>query len=96
MATTRILTLAALTCVVPGLFSCAHQSESVDWYVEQQLAEHHTSCLSAERPAHSPGHTACVLSRYRERQQQLERLRSAVAPAPQAAPATASQADWMI
>ena len=50
MVPTRLVTFAALTCTIPALISCAHQSESVDRQVELQLAEHHTSCLSPARP----------------------------------------------
>jgi hypothetical protein len=103
MISTRIVTLAALTCVIPGLVSCAHQGADVDRQVEQQLAEYHTSCLSAARPAYSQEHTDCVLARHQERQRELERLRNAVAPAPkvateapQAAPEWNPQPDWMI
>jgi len=104
MVSTRIATFAALICTIPGLVSCATQSESVDRQVELQLAEHHTSCLSTARPAYSAAHTDCVLSRYQERQRQLERLRNALAPAlqaapeatPQAAPGLQRQPDWMI
>lgn len=86
-----------------GTVSCAHQYVDADRQVEQQIAEHHASCLSAARPAHSPAHTDCVLSRRQERQRELERLRSAVAPppqvvpeTPQAAPGSGPQPDWMI
>src|SRR5712692_8015965 len=92
MVSTRTVAFAALTCVIPGLVSCAHQDVDVDRQVEQQLAEYHTSCLSAARPAYSPQHTDCVLSRYQQRQRQLERLRSALAPALNAAPEAAPQA----
>ncbi|HLQ01070.1 MAG TPA: hypothetical protein VK143_02095 [Burkholderiales bacterium] len=75
----------------------------MDRQVELQLAEHPTSCLSPARPAYSREHTDCVLSRYQERQRELERLRNAVAPvpkaaaeAPQAAPGLGPQPDWMI
>ncbi len=104
MVLTRVVTFAALTCLIPGLISCAYQSESVDRQVELLLAEHHTSCLSPARPAYSAAHTDCVLSRYQERQRQLERLRNALTPAlqavpeatPQAAPGLQHQPDWMI
>jgi hypothetical protein len=103
MVPTRIVTLAGLTCAIPVLISCAHQTESVDRQIEQQLAEHHVSCLSAARPAYSPEHTDCVLARHQERQRELERLRNAVAPAPKAAteappaaPGWNPQPDWMI
>jgi len=46
----------------PGL-SCAHEIESTDRQVERELAEFHASCLSPARPAYSPAHTDCVLSR---------------------------------
>ena len=87
------------------LISCAHEIESVDGQVERELAEFHTSCLSPARPTYSRAHTDCVLSRYQERQRELERLRNAVAPvpkaaaeAPQAAPAPelGPQPDWMM
>ena len=92
MFSIRMVAFAALTCVILALISCAHEIESVDRQVELQLAEYHTSCLSAARPAYSPQHTDCVLSRYQERQRQLERLRSALAPALNAAPEAAPQA----
>jgi len=102
---TRLVTLAALTCTIPALISCAHEIESVDGQVERELAEFHTSCLSPARPAYSRAHTDCVLSRYQERQRELERLRNAVAPAPKAAaeapqaapaPGLGPQSDWMM
>ncbi len=104
MFSIRIVAFAALTCVIPALISCAHQSESADRQVELLLAEHHTSCLSPARPAYSPEHTDCVLARYQARQRQIERLRNALAPAPNAAPEATPQAapglgpqpDWMI
>ena len=90
MVSTRIVTLAALTSVIPALISCAHESESVDRQVERELAEFHANCLSPARPAYSPAHTDCVLSRYEERQRELARLRNTVAREPlivaQAAP----------
>ena len=82
MISTRIVTLAALTCMTSALISCGHEIESVDSKVERELAEFHASCLSPARPAYSPAHTDCVLTRYQERQRELERLRNAVAPAP--------------
>jgi len=63
MAPTRITTLAALICVTPALISCVHETESTDRQVERELAEFHASCLSPARPAYSPAHTDCVLSR---------------------------------
>ncbi len=92
MVPTRLVTLAALTCTIPALISCAHEIESVDGQVERELAEFHTSCLSPAHPAYSPQHTDCVLSRYQERQRELERLRNALAPAPAAAPEATPQA----
>ncbi len=90
MASARLFTLAALTCVIPALISCAHEIESVDRQVERELAEFHASCLSPARPAYSPAHTDCVLSRYEERQRELARLRNTLAREPlsvaQAAP----------
>jgi hypothetical protein len=85
MASTRIVTFAAPACAILALVSCA--TPEVDNHGEQQFAEFRTSCLSARRPAYSPEHTDCVLARYRERQEQLERLRNALAPPPPAAPA---------
>jgi len=85
MISTRIVTFAALTCMILGLVSCAHEIESVDRQVERELAEFHASCLSPARPAYSPAHTDCVLSRYEERQRELARLRNTLAVA-QAAP----------
>ncbi len=84
MNSTRIITLAALSCAISALVACAHQD--VDQQVEQQLAELRTSCLSRARPAYSPEHTDCVLARYEERQRQLERLRNTVAPPPPPSP----------
>ena len=81
MASARLFTLAALTCVIPALISCAHEIESVDRQVERELAEFHASCLSPARPAYSPAHTDCVLSRYEERQRELARLRNTLAQA---------------
>jgi len=92
MISIRLLTLVEVTCVIPALISCA-QIESVDRQVEQELAEHHTSCLSTERPAYSPQHTDCVLSRRQERQRQLERMRNVVAPPPPAMPEVARRRD---
>jgi len=85
MISTRIVTFAALTCMILGLVSCAHEIESVDRQVERELAEFHAGCLSPARPAYSPAHTDCVLSRYEERQRELARLRNTLAVA-QAAP----------
>ena len=82
MVPTRLITLATLTCMTPAMISCVHEIESVDRQVERELAEFHASCLSPARPAYSPQHTDCVLTRYQERQRELERLRNAVAPAP--------------
>ena len=82
MFSTRIITFAALTCMIPGLISCANQYVDADRQVERELAEFHASCLSPARPAYSPAHTDCVLTRHQERQRELERLRNAVAPAP--------------
>src|SRR5712691_11202204 len=81
MAPTRFITLAALICMTPALISCAHEIESVDRQVERELAEFHASCLSPARPAYSPAHTDCVLSRYEERQRELARLRNTLAQA---------------
>ena len=82
MFSIRVVAFAALTCAIPALISCAHEIESVDRQVELQLAEYHTSCLSAARPAYSPAHTDCVLSRYEERQRELARLRDTLAREP--------------
>jgi len=95
MVSARIVTLAALACAVPALVSCALQGESVDRRIELQLDEYRAGCLSAARPAYSTEHTDCVLARYQERQRQLERMRTAVVPAPEAAPPTPAAApDW--
>jgi len=94
MPSTRIVVFAALTCLIPGLISCANlEGMDVDRQVEQQLAEHRISCLAAGRPAYSSEHTDCVLARYQERQRQLDRLRNAVAPAPQPEPVSATAPD---
>jgi hypothetical protein len=80
MISIRIVAYAAMACALPGLMSCALQETGPD--AEQQLSEHHLSCLSAARPAYSPAHVECVLARYQERQIALERLRVAVLPPP--------------
>jgi hypothetical protein len=63
-----------------ALAACA--SHPVDRQVEFELADFHTGCLSAARPAYSQGHIDCVLERYAARQRQLERLRTEVFPPP--------------
>jgi hypothetical protein len=93
MISIRIVGFAAVACAVPGLISCALQEPGPD--AEQQLSEHHLSCLSAARPAYSAAHVECVVARYQERQIALERLRGAVVPPPAAqAPVYETPPEW--
>jgi len=45
MFSIRIVAFTALTCMIPGLVSCAHQDVDLDRQVELQLAEYHTSWI---------------------------------------------------
>jgi hypothetical protein len=74
-----LIRAVVLTCLAAGLPACANQT-AYDREIERALAPHHSSCLAMGQPAHTQGHTDCVVERYAGRQRELERLRAAVDP----------------
>jgi|SRR5882672_10546835 len=94
MVSIRIVGFAALACALPGLVACVIPEPGPS--VEQELAEHHLSCLAPGRPAYSPAHVDCVTARYQERQRARDHLRSAVLPPPPPSPTPGTEppAPW--
>lgn len=53
---------------------------ALDREADATLAQFHTTCLKRRLPIDTPEHSECVTALYQERQNQLARLRTVIAP----------------
>lgn len=66
-------------CAAALIASCAEQMR-FDRDADPALTEYRTTCLKRRLAIDTPEHSACVAALYQERQNQLARLRTLVAP----------------